>query len=100
MAAFFAGLNQFEKNLVIYGVGGYSITSILDGALGPKPHNHEAHHESHAAPAAAATPAAAPVAAAATPAVTEYKGKSDPMILFALQDIQSRLAVIEKALGQ
>mmetsp|Transcript_2165 Transcript_2165/g.3599 ORF Transcript_2165/g.3599 Transcript_2165/m.3599 type:complete len:103 (+) Transcript_2165:177-485(+) len=99
--AFLAGLNSVERQLVMYGVGGYSLWSLAMCATAPK-----AHAEAHAEPAAAPKPAAvvedktkSVAAAAATPAsAPAFEGKNDPMVLFALQDIQGRLATIEKAL--
>ncbi len=107
--AFLAKLPAVEKQMLIYGVGGYTVWS-LGMALMPSKKAHAAagHEEAHGAAAhgAAAHGAAehksehaakveVPAAHAAAHALS---GPNDPMVLFALQDIQSRLALIEKAL--
>ena len=102
--AFLAGLNSLEKQLVIYGVGGYTVWSF---GMSLMPNKHAHAEEAHAAPvaqaaapapAAAAAAPAAPAAAAAVAAAPAFSGANDPAVLFALQDIQTRLSVIEKAL--
>jgi len=90
--AFFNRLSSLEKQLVGV-IGGYSVVALGFSIKGEKK-----------APAPA--PAVASVAVVDVPAVvsspvssgTAFDGPNDPMVLFALQDIQSRLSVIEKAL--
>jgi hypothetical protein len=102
--AFLAKLPALEKQMLIYGVGGYSLWSLGMAVL-PSKKAHAAaaqHDEAHGAAAHAAAEQHkgehAPAAHAAAAAAPALAGPNDPMVLFALQDIQSRLSLIEKAL--
>ena len=108
--AFLGKLPALEKQMLIYGVGGYSVWALGMAVL-PSKKAHAAaaqHDEAHGAAAHAAAeqhkgehaPAApaAHAAHAAHAAAPALAGPNDPMVLFALQDIQSRLSLIEKAL--
>jgi len=110
---FLKTLPSVERNLLAFGVGGYSIGAVLYSAMTPSSKSEPAKHEASSSDTSPqGTSAAAKAAqngkttassgeAAADPLLgsdLKLEGPNDPMVLFALQDIQSRLSIIEKAL--
>ncbi|GBG31680.1 Hypothetical Protein FCC1311_079052 [Hondaea fermentalgiana] len=103
--SFMAALPSLEKQLLIYGVGGYSVCSLLYSVT-HKPAAAEKQVEAPAAPKESPKEAVKDIKEAVkevAPSGSSFKSGSsdaakDPAVLFALQDIQSRLSVIEKAL--
>mmetsp|Transcript_12458 Transcript_12458/g.24176 ORF Transcript_12458/g.24176 Transcript_12458/m.24176 type:complete len:101 (+) Transcript_12458:139-441(+) len=96
--SFLAKLPSLERSMLIYGVGGYTAWSFLYSVTrsAPAPEKKVEEVKAAAAPVAETVKAAAAPAAASSP--LKLEGPNDPAVLFALQDIQSRLQVIEKAL--
>ena len=115
-ASFFSKLSSFEKQLLIYGVGGYTVWSAGMAIRGDpaKRHNHEESEcdGKNVKDAAASSSrngstqvveqlnnvTTNSISKVSNESVIELTGPNDPMVLFALNDIQSRLTVIEKAL--
>uniref|UniRef100_A0A7S2R6S6 Uncharacterized protein n=1 Tax=Mucochytrium quahogii TaxID=96639 RepID=A0A7S2R6S6_9STRA len=107
--SFLQSLKPIERKLV-YGVGAYGVVGFLYSAVNRASAKPEEKPAPAPAPAPApkaveAAPAPAPVVvhkpvATATPAASSpsFEGPNDPAVLFALQDIQTRLSLIEKAL--
>lgn len=100
----FRALPGFDQKLLTYGVGGYAIVAMAYSVVAPK----EAPVAAPAPAPAAAPAAAAAVASAANsvssmPAAAASAGlESGELIkvLFAVEDIQKRLMLIEKILKQ
>ena len=114
-ASFFSKLPSFEKQLVIYGIGGYSVWALGTRLTGDPTlkHAHEnvsknkKEKKSNSCDGDGTThnfddkrdsKGQLDSLKTASMKTNELSGANDPMVLFALQDIQSRLTVIEKAL--